>query len=49
MPIKVLLLLNTKLIYYLAILRDYNYLVLRLAHFLILGKEVVLALEDKKG
>jgi hypothetical protein len=49
MLIKVFQLLQPKLVCSLAVLRDYNNLVIRHATLLILGKEVVLALEDNKG
>jgi hypothetical protein len=49
MLIKVLYLLQPKLIYYLAILRDCNNLVLGQILLLILGREVIAALKDNKG
>ena len=48
MPIKVLQLLYTKLIYCLAVLRDPNNLILQQILLFILGREVVLTLEDNK-
>jgi hypothetical protein len=49
MLIKVLQLLQAKLICCLAILRDCNNLVVWRAALLVLGREIVLALEDNKG
>ena len=49
MLVKVLQLLNTKLICCLAVLRDPNNLILRQVFFLVLGGEVVLASKDNKG
>jgi len=46
--IKVLLLLNSKLIIYLAIVRDIKNLVVRYTRLFILGREVVLTKEDNK-
>jgi hypothetical protein len=47
--VKVLQPLQTKLIVCLAVLRDSNNLVVRYTWLLVLGREVVLALEDNKG
>jgi hypothetical protein len=47
--IKVLQLLQAKLICRLAVLRDYNNLVLRQILLFVLGREVIAALKDNKG
>jgi hypothetical protein len=47
--IKVLQLLQAKLIYRLAVLRDCNNLVLRQILLFVLGREVIAALKDNKG
>jgi hypothetical protein len=49
MLIKVLQLLQPKLVYSLAVLRDYNNLVLGQILLLIPGREVIAAFKDNKG